>query len=554
MKNTKSFYKINIDDIIAGMENADIFFPNYARYSKRNINLSCDKPQKRIILVSDTHITNGGIFNQEKFEQAVKEILKIKSIDYILHLGDLTHNGTYLDYNKAVKLIKPYPKDRFYIIPGNHDSRNVGYLLFEEFFGSRTFEIEDELLYILGVDSSFPDQDAGRIGKMSILSISEKLKNKKDKIKILCFHHHLLPIPLTGRERSTIIDGGDMLEMILDCDVDIVINGHRHISNIYSCTNRKNEAILFNCGTLCCTKTRYKELFTYTVMDIYANTVSFTTKHLTDNKTVTRGRYLNRKINPVPLPENKKLYLKIVHIGNTHFSVNSYTEEIYQEAVRQINDAKPDVVVHTGDVTNTNKLDEFELASSKLRHIKYPLIIVPGYCDLQNFGWELFPEWIGPLEPVFENDKVRIIGINSIDMALESGVIGRKKMKETADMFAGKEDKKINIVAFYHNLIPHPKTKFDTMLSDAGNVLKNFTALETKINLILNGHDHISFSLQVEDTVLSSCGTLTSSDYLDLKGNSYNVIYCYDDGFVEIEKVYVRSKIKQIIGSFWISI
>jgi len=536
------------------MENVDILFPNYARYSKRNINASCNKLQKRIILLSDTHITNSGIFNRQRFEQAVKEILKIKKVDYILHLGDLTHNGTYLDYKQAVKLLKAYPKDKFFIIPGNHDSKNVGYLLFQELFGSRTFEIEDNVLYILGVDSSFPDQDAGRIGKRSIARISEKLKNKKDKIKILCFHHHLLPVPLTGRERSTIIDGGDMLEMILDSDVDIVINGHRHISNIYSFTNKKNEAILYNCGTLSCTKTRYKELFTYTVMDICPNTVSFNTKHLTDNKIFNRGRYLNRKINPIPRPENKNLYLKIAHIGNTHFSVDGYSEEIYQEAVRQINNINPDIVVHTGDITNTNKLDEFELASSKLKHIKFPLIIVPGDCDLQNFGWELFPEWLGPLEPVFENDKARIIGINSIDMALESGVIGRRKMQETVAMLAAKADKKINIVTFYHNLIPHPKTKFNTMLSDAGAVLKNFTALENKIHLILNGHDHISFSLQIEDTIISSCGTLTSSDYLDLKGNTYNIIYCYDDGFVEIERVYVRSNIKQIIGSFWINI
>ena len=98
-------------------------------------------------------------------------------------------------------------------------------------------EINPDILYILGIDSSFPDQDAGRIGKRSIERIGEKLKQKIDKIKILCFYHHLLPIPLTGRERSTIIDGGDMLEMILDSDVDIVINGHRHISNIFSFTN-----------------------------------------------------------------------------------------------------------------------------------------------------------------------------------------------------------------------------------------------------------------------------------------------------------------------------
>ena len=63
------------------------------------------------------------------------------------------------------------------IIPGNHDSRNVGYVHFEQYFGQRfsLFRKEFEGLRaerlqatgvtIVAVDSSFPDLDDGHVGR-----------------------------------------------------------------------------------------------------------------------------------------------------------------------------------------------------------------------------------------------------------------------------------------------------------------------------------------------------------------------------------------------------
>ena len=531
----------------------EAYLPDYTRYKKQsNLKLS-RTAKKRIVLISDSHITAGGMFNKKIFETAVEEIKNIKDKDYVIHLGDLTQSGTYLEYKYALECIKDIRDEKFRIIPGNHDAKNVGYLIFEELFDSRSFTIEDDDLFIVGFDCSVPDLDTGRIGMQNLATIGEMFKNVKNKIKILCFHHHLIPIPLTGRERSSILDGGDALEMIMAADIDIVLNGHRHISNVYSCTNGENEVIIFNAGTVSCNKTRYKELFSYTIMDINTHSVHFSTKQIMDQKTITRARYINRKYNAEPDAAEKKLLLKLVHIGNTHFSADNFLDEIYQEAVRQINALEPDLVIHSGDVTDSNKLSEFEVASSKLNHLRAPVCIVPGQRDLQNFGWELFPGMIGSLEPVFENDKLRVIGINSVDCTLENGLIGRKKMFDTVNLLKEKPPGRINVVTFYHSVIPHPNTKFDSILSDAGAVLKHFTFPQHNIHILLCGQDHISFALQIEETVISSCGTLSSSEYLDLNGNTYNIITCYADGFAEIERVYVRSNKKERIGRYWIN-
>ncbi|NHI93916.1 MAG: metallophosphoesterase [Candidatus Lokiarchaeota archaeon] len=530
-------------------------FPHYARYIKRIDEIPTTGTPRRIVIISDTHITDGSDFNKLVFKKGIDEITKIKKVDYVIHLGDLTQSGTFLDYEMALDCIEPILNEKFFIIPGNHDARNVGYLLFEEFFESRTFEIEDKKIYVLGIDSSIPDLDSGKIGMRNIEKSRQLISGvDQDKIKILCFHHQLLPIPLTGRERSAIIDGGDGLKMILDTNIDLVINGHRHISNVYSCTDGDGELIIFNSGNFSSSKTRYRELFTYSIIDIFEKAITITTKKIMDGEKIKRGRYFNRIFNPNPPIHKKDLKLKIVHIANTHFSKNTFDENIYNKAIQQINALKADIVIHSGDVTNSNNIEEFELANKLLNKIIQPKIIIPGDTDLINIGWELFPKIIGPLDTYFENETFRVIGINSIDKSLKSGSVGRRTVRDTVKLFTRFPKNKINIVTLYHNLIPHPKTRFETILTDSGNVLKTFTEPENKIDFILSGHDHISFTFQVEDTILSTCGTLSSNEYLDLNGNTYNIINCYDDGFVEIERIIVESNESDIIGTYWINI
>jgi 3',5'-cyclic AMP phosphodiesterase CpdA len=226
----------------------------------------------------------------------------------------------------------------------------------------------------------------------------------------------------------------------------------------------------------------------------------------------------------------------------------------YERARGMINAIDADLVIHSGDITNSNQFSEYKKAFVKIKELEHPRLIVPGNNDLQTIGWELFPKMMGPLDPYLETDKFRVMGINSVDPALENGNIGRKKVAEVISTFKEKSNDKVNIVTFYHNLIPHPKTKFESMLSDSGNVLKFFTDPDNNIHFVLTGHDHISFSLQLEDTVLSSCGTLSSKEILDTKGNSFDVINCYKDGFVEIEKIFVDSGEKEINGQYWINL
>ena len=142
-----------------------------------------------------------------------------------------------------------------HVIPGNHDARNVGLIHFEKHIGDRKFIHIDKSggFAIIGFDSSEPDINDGQIG----IDQLEWLKNELNKIpddicKIVTFHHHLLPIPQTGRERNILLDSGDFLRVFREYGVDFVFNGHKHVPNVWMI----EKMVTLNSGTATTQKLR----------------------------------------------------------------------------------------------------------------------------------------------------------------------------------------------------------------------------------------------------------------------------------------------------------
>lgn len=185
----------------------------------------------KIVHLSDLH-TSGGNFVQEWGNRAVREVNRINP-DVLVITGDITDDGFMHEYAKASSYIDQFTCGEKVIVPGNHDSRNEGYMIFEEIFKTRYPYFENDEAVIVGIDSSTPDLDDGHIGRANYAYIKEKMTNT-DKIRILAMHHHLIPIPGTGRERHIPVDAGDVLRLCMDTDTDIVISGHKHLPWIWN--------------------------------------------------------------------------------------------------------------------------------------------------------------------------------------------------------------------------------------------------------------------------------------------------------------------------------
>jgi predicted phosphodiesterase len=184
------------------------------------------EPRLRIAHISDLHC--GSVhFQPELLEQAIDEINELRP-DITIVSGDLTVDGFRAEYELAREYLSRIDCDDMIIVPGNHDSRNVGYVHFEDLFGARSRELHKHGVSIMAVDSSEPDLDHGQIGRNRYRLIDEVFTRPAD-LRMFVLHHHLIPVPGTGRERNVVYDAGDLLEVLLRSQVNLVLCGHKHV-------------------------------------------------------------------------------------------------------------------------------------------------------------------------------------------------------------------------------------------------------------------------------------------------------------------------------------
>jgi 3',5'-cyclic-AMP phosphodiesterase len=192
----------------------------------------------KLVQLSDLHI-GGAYFNQAIFDTIVDEVSNKLKPDAILITGDLTDDGLVSQFDRARteinKLVNSCPN--ILILPGNHDYRHTGYLLFKKFFASyssssssNVYDFEDTVIITLA--TARPDRDEGEVGHRQNLWLEKILSNEKYKektiAKIVAMHHHLIAVPDTGTDRIVIVDAGDILRTCLQYKVDLVLCGHKH--------------------------------------------------------------------------------------------------------------------------------------------------------------------------------------------------------------------------------------------------------------------------------------------------------------------------------------
>ena len=152
-----------------------------------------------IAQISDLHC-GGPYFLPNLLERAITEVNDLDP-QIVVVSGDLTTYGFKEEYAQAKEYLAGIDCQAVVVIPGNHDSRNVGYVHFEELFGDRNSVLRVGAVTVVAVDSTEPDLDNGQIGRGRYRWIDEQFAVPAD-LRVFVLHHHLLPVPGTGRERE----------------------------------------------------------------------------------------------------------------------------------------------------------------------------------------------------------------------------------------------------------------------------------------------------------------------------------------------------------------
>ena len=195
--------------------------------------------------LSDLHC-GGQYFVPGLLERAIAEINELEP-DIVVCSGDLTTFGFKHEYEEAGGTSTRSTCEAMVVIPGNHDSRNVGYVHFEQLFGDRNS--------VLRVGAT--DGGRGRLDRARPRSRPDRprplpldrgaVRGAEDSyLRVFVCHHHLLPVPGTGRERNVIYDAGDTIECLQRAGVHLVLSGHKHVPYAW----KLEDLFVVNTGTV----------------------------------------------------------------------------------------------------------------------------------------------------------------------------------------------------------------------------------------------------------------------------------------------------------------
>lgn len=239
--------------------------------------------------ISDLHVGSLS-FHEELLNKAVNEINDLQP-DVTIVTGDITENGYYMEFERAAWYLDNIETPML-VVPGNHDARHVGDQCFGELIKNRfgTLNLEKKGIKVIGLDSSEPDLDYGKVGRtqQKFMEIELEKATNDNLYKIIALHHHIIPVPKTGRERNVLSDAGDILKSIIDGEANLVLSGHKHMPHTWV----MGKATFATAGTASSLKLRGKEFASYNTVEINEDNIEIILRGA-DGKLRTLAKFEN---------------------------------------------------------------------------------------------------------------------------------------------------------------------------------------------------------------------------------------------------------------------
>jgi 3',5'-cyclic AMP phosphodiesterase CpdA len=189
--------------------------------------------------------------------------------------------------------------------------------------------------------------------------------------------------------------------------------------------------------------------------------------------------------------------VRVIQVSDLHTGTVE-EPEVEEDLRRLVEEADPELVVASGDLTHRNKPQQHERAARFLRSLGRPLLAIPGNHDIP-----VWPPWrftktfdaflrVWPeTEPVYRSDQIIACGLNSVrPWKQQGGALRRTQIEHVAQTFREAPAGALRLVAVHHQLMGAPWRTRKRTIANRSSVLGGL--VDAGAELIVSGHVHQS--------------------------------------------------------------
>ncbi len=193
-----------------------------------------------IAQITDLHVTlrdkplQGRVNTAAYLEQAVAKLCAINpNPDVVLITGDLVDNGDAVEYQLLRSIIAPLAMP-VYVIPGNHDDREVLRREFADHVylpkqGFLHYAIEDFPVRLIALDTVIPRQTGGELCPERLAWLEASLNQSQEKPTLIFMHHPPFATGIAHMDSVGLANPSAFARIIeRNLQVERIICGHVH--------------------------------------------------------------------------------------------------------------------------------------------------------------------------------------------------------------------------------------------------------------------------------------------------------------------------------------
>ena len=197
------------------------------------------------------------------------------------------------------------------------------------------------------------------------------------------------------------------------------------------------------------------------------------------------------------MPTRLNWPVRILQVSDLHTGTIE-EPEVEGDLRRLVEDAEPELVVASGDLTHRNKPEQHARAERFLRSFERPLLVIPGNHDIPVWPprrftatFDAFLRVWPETEPVYRSERIVACGLNSVrPWKQQGGALRRSQIDHVAHTFREAPEGALRLVALHHQLIGAPWRTRKRTIANRSSVLGGL--VDAGAELIVSGHVHQS--------------------------------------------------------------